>query len=206
MTRRHNLHYNIASQHKIKSDNEYVPKSSQIKLDLSVEKGTKEGEDFQALSKKHSQVLADCQLKLKSLVIEAGGLDLVEKKKLAIISFVESVQDISEGFLTYDDIKDIDAHQFSIDIIELYSDHIAVHINTSKERLLEEYQKNKNSKICLLRASPAPRLHPTRLSLLMLNLTPQKPLESGPSAFSTRETPQLRQSTTPSWPFLQYQL
>ena len=44
----------------------------------------------------------------------------------------------------YDDRKDIDAHQCSMDIIELYSDHITVHLNASKERLLEEYKKNMN--------------------------------------------------------------
>ena len=74
-------------------------------MKLAVEKGTKEGEAFQALTEKHSQVIANCQLKLKSLVIEAGNLDLVEKKKLAIISFVELVHNVSEGFLTYDDKK-----------------------------------------------------------------------------------------------------
>ena len=46
MIRRRNLHYKIASQHKLKSDLEYIPKSAQIKLELSVEKGTMEGEDF----------------------------------------------------------------------------------------------------------------------------------------------------------------
>ena len=54
---------------------------------------------------------------------------------------MESVHDISEGFLTYDDRKDIDAHKCLIDIIELYSNHIVVHLNASKERLLEEYKK-----------------------------------------------------------------
>ena len=114
MTRRQNLHYKTASQHKLKSDTDYIPKSAQIKLELSVEKGTKEGEAFQALQKKHSQVLADFQLKLKSLVIEAGDLDLVKKKKLAIVSFVELIHEISERFLTYDDHQDINAHQCSI--------------------------------------------------------------------------------------------
>ena len=71
MIRRQNLHYKIASQQKLKSDTEYIPKSAQMKLELSVEKGTKEIEAFQALQEKYSQVLADCQLKLKSLVIEA---------------------------------------------------------------------------------------------------------------------------------------
>ena len=52
---------------------------------------------------KNSQLLADCQLQLQSLVIEEGDLDLFEKKKFAIISFVESVHDISEVVLTYDD-------------------------------------------------------------------------------------------------------
>ena len=61
MTRRQNLHYKIASQQKLKSDTEYIPKSVQIKLDLSVEEGTKEGEAFQALQEKHSKVLVDCQ-------------------------------------------------------------------------------------------------------------------------------------------------
>ena len=75
------MHYKIASQHKLKSDSEYIPKSAQIKLDLSIEKGTKEVEAFQALQEKHSQVLADCQLKLKSLVIETGDIDLVKKKE-----------------------------------------------------------------------------------------------------------------------------
>ena len=98
---------------------EYIPKSAQIKLELSVEKGTKEGEAFQAIQEKHSQVLADCQLKLKSLVIEAGDIDPVKKKKLVIVSFVESIHDISEGFLTYDDRQYITAHQCSIDVIEL---------------------------------------------------------------------------------------
>ena len=141
MMRRQNLHYKIASQQNLKSETEYIPKSSQIKLELSVERGTKEGEDFQAFQEKHSQVLADCQIKLKSLVIEAGDINLVEKKKLAIVSFVESIHNISEGFLTYDDSQDINSHQCLVDVIELYSNHITVHINASKERLLEEYQK-----------------------------------------------------------------
>ena len=144
MTRQQNLHYKIASQHKLKSENEYVPNPTHIKLELSVEKGTKEDKDFQALSENHSQVIAECHLKRKSLVIEAGDLYLVKKHKLAIISFVGSFHNISEGFLMYDDRKDIDAHQCSMDIIELYSDHITVHLNASKERLLEEYKKNMN--------------------------------------------------------------
>ena len=49
MTRQQNLHYKIASQHKLKSESDYTPKSAQIKLELSVEKGTKEVEAFQAL-------------------------------------------------------------------------------------------------------------------------------------------------------------
>ena len=81
MTRRQNLHDKIASQHKLKSDSEYIPKSAQIKLDLSVEKGTKEGKAFQALQEKHLQVLTACQQKLKSVVIEAGDIDLVKKKE-----------------------------------------------------------------------------------------------------------------------------
>ena len=85
----------------MKSDTEYIPKSAQIKLELSVEKRAKEGKAFQSLLDKHSQVIADCQLKLKSLVIEAGDLNLIEKKKPVIISFVELIHDISEGFLTY---------------------------------------------------------------------------------------------------------
>ena len=108
---------------------------------MSFEKGTKEGEAFQHLQDKHSQVLADCQLQLKSLVIEAGDLDLVEEMKLPIISFAELVHNISKGFLTYNDRLDINAHQCSVDIIELYNNHTAVHLNASKERLLEEYQK-----------------------------------------------------------------
>ena len=141
MTRRQNLHYKNASQQKLKSDTEYIPKSAQIKLELSAEKGMKEGKAFQDLQENPSQVLTDCQLKLKSLVINAGDIDLVGKKKLAIVSFVESIHDIFEGLLMYDDCQDINAHQCLVDVIELYSDHIALHLNTSKERLLEEYQK-----------------------------------------------------------------
>ena len=82
MTRRQNLHYKIASQQKLKTDKEYIPKSAQIKLEISVEKGTKEGEAFQALQEKNSQVLVECQLKLKSLVVEAGDVDLIKKRSL----------------------------------------------------------------------------------------------------------------------------
>ena len=81
MTRRQNLHYKIASQQKLKTDKEYIPKSAQIKLELSVEKGTKEVEAFQALQEKNTQVLIECQLQLKSLVVEAGDLDLIGKKR-----------------------------------------------------------------------------------------------------------------------------
>ena len=63
------------------------------------------------------------------------------KKKLTVVSFVESIHDISEGFLTYDDRQDIIAHQCSVELVELYSDHLAVHLNSSKENLLEEYKK-----------------------------------------------------------------
>ena len=117
MTRRQNLQYKIYSQHKLKTDNDYVPKSAQIKLDLAFEKLTIERKALQALSKKHAQIIAECQLKLKSLVIEAGELNTVEKKKLAIIYFVESVHNISEGCLIYENIKDIDEHQCSINVI-----------------------------------------------------------------------------------------
>ena len=41
MTRRHNQHYKISSQHNLKSEGKYVPKSEHIKLDLYVENGTK---------------------------------------------------------------------------------------------------------------------------------------------------------------------
>ena len=142
MTRRQNLHYNISSQYKLKSEDEYVPNYNHIKSELDVEKGTKEGGSFQSLIEKHSIIIAECQLKLNSLVIEAGDLDLVKNKKLAIISFVELVHKITEGFLTHNDRKYIDSHQCSINVIKFYSDHIAVHLDTSKERLLEEYQNN----------------------------------------------------------------
>ena len=46
MTRRQNLHYKIASKKKLKTDKEYIPKSAQIKLELSVGKETKEGRGF----------------------------------------------------------------------------------------------------------------------------------------------------------------
>ena len=55
---------------------------------------------------------------------------------------MELVHNISEVFLTYDDRKDIDAHLCLIDVVELYSNHIAVHINASKEIIIEKY-KNK---------------------------------------------------------------
>ena len=100
MTRLYILHYKISSQHKLKSDNEYVPNPAHIKLKLSVEMGTQEGKNFHDLSEKHSQVISECYLKIKSLVIEAGDLDLVKKQNLAIVSFVESVHNISEVFLT----------------------------------------------------------------------------------------------------------
>ena len=54
---------------------------------------------------------------------------------------MESIHDIFEGFLTYDDRQDITAHQCSVDLVKLYSDHLAVHLNASKENLLEEYKK-----------------------------------------------------------------
>ena len=74
--------------HKLNSEDEYIPKSNQIKLDLAVEKGTKEGKAFQYLQEKHSLIIAECQLKLEYLVIESGDLNLVEKKKLSIRFFV----------------------------------------------------------------------------------------------------------------------
>ena len=56
-------------------------------------------------------------------------------------SFVELFHNIPEGFLAYYDRKDIDAHLCSIDVIELYSNHLSVHTDTSKERILKEYKK-----------------------------------------------------------------
>ena len=52
-----------------------------------------------------------------SLIIEEEDLDLIEKKKLAVVSFVESIHNISKGFLTYDDRKDITAHQCYLDLV-----------------------------------------------------------------------------------------
>ena len=77
---------------------EYIPNSTQIKLELAVKKVTKEGKAFQGFSENHSQVIAECQFTMKSLVIEAGDLDIIEKNKLDFIPFVESAHDISEGF------------------------------------------------------------------------------------------------------------
>ena len=54
---------------------------------------------------------------------------------------MESIHNISEGFLTYDDCQNITAHQCSVGIIDFYSDNLDVHLNALKERLLEEYQK-----------------------------------------------------------------
>ena len=58
---------------------------------------------------------------------------------------MESIHDISKGFLTYDDRQDITAHQCSVDLVELYSNHLAVHLavhlNALKENLLKEDKK-----------------------------------------------------------------
>ena len=43
--------------------------------------------------------------------------------------------------MTYDNRKDSDAHQCSIDVIEFYSNHLVVHLDASKEILFEEYEK-----------------------------------------------------------------
>ena len=53
MTGQQNLHYKIASQHKLNSEKEYTLNSAQIKLELSVEKKTKEEEAFYAPQEKH---------------------------------------------------------------------------------------------------------------------------------------------------------
>ena len=76
MTRRQILYYNISSQQRLKTEDECVPKSTQIKLELAVFKLTKEGKAFQDLSEKHSQVIAECQFQLKSLFIEAWTLPI----------------------------------------------------------------------------------------------------------------------------------
>ena len=72
MTRRQNLQYKISSQQKLKTNYEYVPKCYQFKLELDVEKGTKEGEAFQSLSEKRSQVIAKCQLNSSPLSLRQG--------------------------------------------------------------------------------------------------------------------------------------
>ena len=54
---------------------------------------------------------------------------------------MESVHNISEVFWTYDNIKYINAHLCLFNVIELYSNHLAVYINASKERILEEYKE-----------------------------------------------------------------
>ena len=43
--------------------------------------------------------------------------------------------------MTYDDRKDINANRCLINVIKLYIDHLAVHIDASKERILKEYKK-----------------------------------------------------------------
>ena len=43
--------------------------------------------------------------------------------------------------MIYDDRKDINSHLCLIEAIELYSDRLAVHLNASKEIILEEYNK-----------------------------------------------------------------
>ena len=48
---------------------------------------------------------------------------------------MESVHDISEGFLTYDYRKDTNAHLCLLDVIELYSDYLVVHLDALKERI-----------------------------------------------------------------------
>ena len=84
MTRRQNLHYKISSQQILKTNNDYVPKSAQLKLELDIEKEKKEGEAFQYLSENHSQVIAECQSQLKYLVIEAGDLKIIVKRSIPL--------------------------------------------------------------------------------------------------------------------------
>ena len=54
---------------------------------------------------------------------------------------MESIHEIYKEFLTYNDSQDITTHQCLVDVIKFYSDHIAVHLNVLKERILEEYQR-----------------------------------------------------------------
>ena len=54
---------------------------------------------------------------------------------------MESIHDISEGFLAYDYRQDINTIQCSVYVMELYSNHISIHLNALKERLPEKYRK-----------------------------------------------------------------
>ena len=54
---------------------------------------------------------------------------------------MELVNGISEGFLKYYDRKDIGAHLYSIEVIGLYNNHLAVHLGYLKERIFDEYNK-----------------------------------------------------------------
>ena len=113
-------------------------------------------------------------------------------------SFVELVHGISEGFLAYDDRKDIDAHLCLIDVIELYSAHLAVHLETSKEIIFEEYKKTYELVEITRTRVTRPWQQPLRL-ILLLALLRLKTLESRPGDFSTRDLPQPRKPTTNAW-------
>ena len=87
-----------------------------------------------------------------------------------------------------------------MEIIELYSYHIAVHLNASKERLLEENKKKYELEDMPTARVTRPQATPNSAVPPHAQPAPSETLESGTGNFSTRETPHLRQPTTPPWP------
>ena len=97
----------------------------------------------------------------------------------------------------------MNAHQCSIDIFELYSDDIAVQLNASKERLLEEYQKKYELEEMPITRFTRPQATATSTVHHHAQPAPIETFGEQPGDFSTKETPHLHQRTTMQWPLPQ---
>ena len=139
LSQRATLFYKQRKFDQMTNDVALIPRSARVELTLEASPEVKKGQEYQALAAEAADVITECQLKLKSMILKCLAINLSDLKLKVQKSFVATIPKIAEGFITHDNVIEYGNHQCIVDLLATNYDAVTCHLNISKEDFVKLY-------------------------------------------------------------------
>ena len=141
LAQRSTLFYKERKLSSMKNNDNSIPAPARVNISLQVMEDAKKLVEYSELTLEVTDVITECQVKFKQLIVKATELNIKQMKIDILKLFVKEVRIISQAFIVYFDTKNYDADKCVVDLLNKNWDELTTFLSTTKEELWEIYKE-----------------------------------------------------------------